>query len=391
MSREALLHSAQSLCNDFASKEPLEKVLDNFSVTNDQDIVCWEHGLQHSSVPFLGRVFRGRDGAKQYFELIANLLSYENMKFSDYFVDVEKAAVSVQGEATFTWRSTGHSWDEIFTYRLRFDSVGKVTRYEVWADSLAAYLAGAGQLLANKTSEAWEPLEGTPRVFNALAQHLGLNTDQWHFADVLALEEDMVPDECAALILLYPTASRIGVESSSSSETRRKCTAVSGLDRASEIAFWKQVVGGTCGTLAVTHAIANALPCHEALAKSSPCSPTVVENFTKGNLSMVERSHLFVTSEVVRQAHQAAVQVTIGGNGEAGIRQGYHFVTFVHRSGCLWEIDGRRSGPTCLQDCTCQESFVADALAHVRSMLATSRFNEQQVLRCSVVALVRSS
>jgi hypothetical protein len=146
LERKTLLHSAQSLCNDFASKQPLEKVLDNFSVMNDQDIVCWEHGLQHSSVPFLGTAFQGRGGAKQYFELIASLLSYENMKFTDYFVDVVNSAVSVQGEATFTWLSTGQSWDEIFTYRLRFDMVGKVTRYEVWADSLAAYLAGTGQL-----------------------------------------------------------------------------------------------------------------------------------------------------------------------------------------------------------------------------------------------------
>jgi len=146
LNRETLLRSAQSLCNDFATKQPLDKVLDNFSSTNQDDIYCFEHGLKHSSVPFLGRIFRGRDGAKQYFELIATLLSYQDMRFTDYFVDVENKAVSVQGEATFTWLSTGHSWDEIFTYRLRFDNIGKVTRYEVWADSLAAYLAGTAQL-----------------------------------------------------------------------------------------------------------------------------------------------------------------------------------------------------------------------------------------------------
>jgi len=140
-SREALLRSARSLCDDFANKEPLEKVLDNFSSTNGDDIYCLEHGTSHPSVPFLGRAFRGRDGAREYFEIIASLLSYENMGFTEYFVDVENAAVSVRGEATFTWRSTGKSWDEVFTYRVRFDNDGKVMRYEVWADSLAAYLA----------------------------------------------------------------------------------------------------------------------------------------------------------------------------------------------------------------------------------------------------------
>ena len=144
LDRETLLKSAQSLCNDFANQEPLEKVLDNFSV--GPDVLCFEHGMKHASVPFLGTPFRGRKGAKEYFEIIASLLSYEKMEFTEYFVDVEQAAVSVQGASTFTWKSTGQSWDEIFTYRLRFDSHGKVKRYEVWADSLAAYLAGTGQL-----------------------------------------------------------------------------------------------------------------------------------------------------------------------------------------------------------------------------------------------------
>ena len=143
LDRDTLLRSAQLLCDDFANKEPLDKVLSNFSTEQQggNNIFCYEHGDANASVPFLGRPFVGIDGARQYFELIASLLSYENMEFTDYFVDVERAAVSVQGEATFTWKSTGKSWNEVFTYRLRFDSDGKVTKYEVWADSLAAYLA----------------------------------------------------------------------------------------------------------------------------------------------------------------------------------------------------------------------------------------------------------
>ena len=142
LDRDTLFRSAQSLCNDFANKEPLDKVLSNFSTQQGgNNIFCFEHGDANSSVPFLGRPFVGMGGARQYFELIASLLSYTSMRFTDYFVDVEMAAVSVQGEATFTWKSTGKSWDEVFTYRLRFDSDGKVTKYEVWADSLAAYLA----------------------------------------------------------------------------------------------------------------------------------------------------------------------------------------------------------------------------------------------------------
>ena len=60
-------------------------------------------------------------------------------------VDNDNMAVSIRGEATFTWLSTKQSWDEVFTYRLKFDEVdGKIVKYEVWADSLSAYLASTG-------------------------------------------------------------------------------------------------------------------------------------------------------------------------------------------------------------------------------------------------------
>lgn len=74
------------------------------------------------------------------------MLSYEKMQFSDYIVDVEERVVSVRGQARFTWKSTGNSWDEVFIYRLQLDGEGKIQVYEVWADSGAAYLASKGEL-----------------------------------------------------------------------------------------------------------------------------------------------------------------------------------------------------------------------------------------------------
>ncbi len=54
--------------------------------------------------------------------------------------------VAVRGRARFTWTETGLSWDETFAYLLRFDARAKLARYEVWADSGAAYLARRGEL-----------------------------------------------------------------------------------------------------------------------------------------------------------------------------------------------------------------------------------------------------
>ncbi|KAJ9655274.1 hypothetical protein H2198_005803 [Neophaeococcomyces mojaviensis] len=143
--RASLLSSSQSFCDAFASQAPLDDILRHFSSSQADDIVVHEHGLKELA-PFLGRDFTGAKGVKSYFEIIASCLSYEKMSFKEYIVDALENKTSVRGEARFTWTSTKQSWDEVFTYVLGFDEEGKVLRYEVWADTGAAYLASKGQL-----------------------------------------------------------------------------------------------------------------------------------------------------------------------------------------------------------------------------------------------------
>lgn len=52
----------------------------------------------------------------------------------------------MRGEAWFRWKDTGQNWEEVFTYALAFDEEAKVLKYEIWADSGAAYLARKGLL-----------------------------------------------------------------------------------------------------------------------------------------------------------------------------------------------------------------------------------------------------
>ena len=141
--RDNLLHAAKSLCIDFASKKGPDTLMTHFSTTHQ--CAAYEHGLPLLA-PFLGRHFVGRDGVRDYFKTIASTLSFEGMEFSEYIVDPEVQKASVKGRAKFTWLSTQQSWDEIFTYVLDFDDDCKVTDYQVWADTGAAYLASRGQL-----------------------------------------------------------------------------------------------------------------------------------------------------------------------------------------------------------------------------------------------------
>ncbi len=76
---------------------------------------------------------------EEYFNLLQQYLTFENMEFSDYVVDEAEKVVGVRGRARFTWKGTGKGWDEVFVYRLGFvgqeDGEWKVSQYEVWADS----------------------------------------------------------------------------------------------------------------------------------------------------------------------------------------------------------------------------------------------------------------
>jgi glycosyltransferase involved in cell wall biosynthesis len=176
--RNMLLERAKALCQVFAMRKSVEEILTNFS----DEVVCFEHGLQKLA-PFLGRKFVGLNGAKEYFELIAKLLDFSDMEFSDYIVDDEERQVSVRGSATFVWKSTAFEWQEIFTYRLKFDQYGKICSYEVWADSGAAYLASRGRRIILATYEfTYSPFSGNGilarSIVKALLQ-LGCHVTVW--------------------------------------------------------------------------------------------------------------------------------------------------------------------------------------------------------------------
>ena len=141
--REDLLRAAKAFCDSFATQAPPEDIFSHFSTT--ETVSACEHGLRVLA-PFLGREYVGTDNVKEYFKTISSLLSYENMKFENFFADVEEMKVSTRGQAGFKWTSTGQAWDETFTYVLEFDQRCKVKRYEIWADTGAAYLASKGQL-----------------------------------------------------------------------------------------------------------------------------------------------------------------------------------------------------------------------------------------------------
>jgi hypothetical protein len=149
--RHELKAAAQSFCKAFAEKEDADKIVSLFSST--RPITAIEYG-EKELAPFLGRRFEGEQGIRDYFGLVSSLLTFDEMSFSEYIVDTEEKKVAVKGKSVFEWKETGESWDETFAYVLDFDDDAKVVRYQIWADSGAAYLARTASLGALRNVSA---------------------------------------------------------------------------------------------------------------------------------------------------------------------------------------------------------------------------------------------
>ncbi|KAI0343063.1 hypothetical protein BDW22DRAFT_1329429 [Trametopsis cervina] len=144
--RDSLHAAATSLCASFASHAPLPVLLAHFSSTHA--LSAHEHGLPQLA-PFVGRTFEGRAGLEEYFGLLQKHLTYEDMVFDSWTIDASARKVSVRGSARFHWTEgagAGQWWDERFVHMLDFDDECKITDYQVWADTGAAYLARMGRL-----------------------------------------------------------------------------------------------------------------------------------------------------------------------------------------------------------------------------------------------------
>ncbi|GAA5894788.1 hypothetical protein JCM8208_006072 [Rhodotorula glutinis] len=111
--------------------------------------VCLEHGPEHPDLPFLGKAFIGGSEIVRYYDLIGTVLKGKGSRFveEDLFVkEVDEGRVDAvwTGDATWSVARTGKEWHEAVVWRFgleKEDGEWRIRRWEVWADTLSAYLA----------------------------------------------------------------------------------------------------------------------------------------------------------------------------------------------------------------------------------------------------------
>ncbi|XP_064612959.1 ubiquitin carboxyl-terminal hydrolase-like isoform X2 [Liolophura sinensis] len=223
--------------------------------------------------------------------------------------------------------------------------------------------------------ERWLPLESNPDVLNKYAYGIGM-PEAWKFVDVYGLDADLlaiVPQPVLAVVLLYPSTKN-------SEEILLGTVSESAIK---ELYFMKQsdTIGNACGTVALIHALANntdtidlkpASTLKDFLSRTKEASPE-------------ERASILENCHDMGSAHEESAQEGQTDTPARDESVDYHFVAFIHKDGCLFEMDGMKGGPV-YHSVTCEDSFLVDAAGVVKKFME----RDPDELNFTVMALVDS-
>ena len=189
-----------------------------------------------------------------------------------------------------------------------------------------------------EANQRWVPIESNPSVIAEYLQALGFPMSQYQVADILSTESwalDMLPGSLSAVLLLYPITPVSDAHHSSFTP-----------DSTSSVYHLKQLISNACGTIALIHIAAN-LRENEITGTSTPLTGFFHRFLSQtDSLSSEERGQILVSnpdlfSEIELAHRHAASQ----GVSHAVDRVNTHFIAFVPKQGCIFQLDGRKTGP----------------------------------------------
>uniref|UniRef100_A0A2K5F4I5 Ubiquitin carboxyl-terminal hydrolase n=1 Tax=Aotus nancymaae TaxID=37293 RepID=A0A2K5F4I5_AOTNA len=191
----------------------------------------------------------------------------------------------------------------------------------------------------------------TPKTFIGITFH-------WLF--ILRL---LVPAPACALLLLFP----LMIEELKGQEVSPK------------VYFMKQTIGNSCGTIGLTHSVAN------NQVKLGFEDGSVLKQFLSETEkpSPEDRAKCFEKNEAIQAAHDAVAQE---GQCQVGDKVNFHFILFNNVDGHLYELDGRMPFPV-NYGASSEDTWLQDAVKVCREF--TKR--EQGEVRFSAVAFCKAA
>lgn len=221
--------------------------------------------------------------------------------------------------------------------------------------------------------QRWLPIESNPDVMNKFLHAIGL-PKKWIISDVFGLDPEllaMLPQPVVSLMLLFPISKNYV-------EFAKKQEAELADQKTSENLFYmKQTISNACGTVAMIHAVANNLDSIQL--EDGSLKDFLDKAKDKGP---EERAKLLEENDKVCDAHDVVAKEGQTNAPSLDDKVEYHYVAFVQKDGSLYELDGRKSGPVSLGDCS-KDDFLVNAANECKKYMARDPEN----INFTVVAL----
>lgn len=225
-------------------------------------------------------------------------------------------------------------------------------------------------------AEVLVPLESNPDVMNKFLQKLGVS-EKWNVVDVIGLDPELlsfVPRPVIAVMLLFPLSDAYEKHK----QAQENEILSKGQNVTPDIFYMKQNLSNACGTIALVHSVANNIDKIEL----SEGHMKMFLNEASG-LDSAARGALLEKCQGIIDAHQELAQEGQTNTPGADDPVNHHFITFVHKDGSLYELDGRRAFPV-NHGSTTSDTLLDDAAKVCREFMA----RDPNELRFTVVALV---
>ncbi|XP_045446306.1 ubiquitin carboxyl-terminal hydrolase-like [Melitaea cinxia] len=220
------------------------------------------------------------------------------------------------------------------------------------------------------------PMESNPEIMNKYLHKLGV-PEKWQMVDVIGLEGDAlnwVPRPVLAVILLFPLSERYEHH-----RTQQENELLSKGEQAPKDVFHlKQVLSNICGTVALVHSVANNT--HQIDLKDG-----LLKNYLKDSkgLDAAAKGALLENSTNILEAYKEVIEKGVDIEDNETVNN--HFITFIHKDGYLYELDGRKALPI-NHGPTTEVNFLEDAAKVCRQFIE----REPDHIGFNVVALVPS-
>ncbi|XP_049866268.1 ubiquitin carboxyl-terminal hydrolase isozyme L3-like [Pectinophora gossypiella] len=223
------------------------------------------------------------------------------------------------------------------------------------------------------------PMESNPETMNKYLHKLGVS-DTWRMVDVMGLDPDAlawVPRPVLAVVLLFPLS-----EAYEQHRNQQETDLVKKGEQAPKDVFHlKQVLSNVCGNIALVHSVANNITNIEL--KSDGLLKKYLDDAK--DLDAAAKGVLLENSTAILEAYKEIVRSGSGQGANEEEPVNNHFVTFIHKDGQLFELDGRKSFPI-NHGPTTPDSLLEDAANICRQFID----REPDNIGFNVVALVQS-